>query len=71
MEISPEWIFGVIGTLAGIICDSLSVMIKDQRKIVDTLQDDIDRLLKGLREWLRVYGKRGEWWKFTECHPAS
>ena len=61
----------MIGTLAGIICDSLSVMIKDQCKIVDTLQDDIDRLLKRLREWLRVYGKSGGWWKFTDCHPTS
>lgn len=37
MEIPAEWILGVISTLAGIIYNSLSVRIKDQSKIIDTL----------------------------------
>lgn len=54
MEISPEWILGVlailagvISTLAGIIYNSLSARIKDQNKIIDKLQDDVDRLSQG------------------------
>jgi hypothetical protein len=54
MEISPEWILGVlailagvISTLAGIIYTSLSSRIKDQSKIIDKLQDDVDRLSQG------------------------
>ncbi|YCM47034.1 hypothetical protein V2O64_24640 (plasmid) [Verrucomicrobiaceae bacterium 227] len=47
MEIPAEWILGVIGTLAGIIYHSLSSRIKDQSKIIDKLQGDIDRLSKG------------------------
>lgn len=54
MGISPEWILGVlailagvISTLAGIIYSSLSSRIKDQSKIIDKLQDDVDRLSQG------------------------
>ena len=54
MEISPEWVLGVlailagvISTLAGIIYNSLSSRIKDQNRIIDKLQDDVDRLSQG------------------------
>jgi outer membrane murein-binding lipoprotein Lpp len=54
MEISTEWILGsilglagVIATMAKLIYDSLSAQIKSQNKIIDKLQDDVDRMSKG------------------------
>ena len=54
MEISTEWILGsflalagVIATMAKLIYNSLSDQIKSQNKIIDNLQNDVDRLSKG------------------------
>lgn len=54
MEISPEWILGtlvglggVIATLAGIIYNTTNQRLAMQDKIIERLQDDVDRLSKG------------------------
>lgn len=54
MEIPPEWILGSIVALGGIIAtmaqtidNSLSKQIDHQNRIIENLQDDVDRLSKG------------------------
>ena len=54
MQVPAEWLLavilglgGVIATLAGIIYKSLSQRITDQNKIIEKLQEDVDRLSKG------------------------
>ena len=54
MEISAEWILGVllglggvIATLAGIIYSSMSKRLEIQDRIIEKLQDDVDRLSQG------------------------
>ncbi len=54
MEISPEWILGVLAILAGVISTLAGIIYKlmvgrltAQDKIIENLQDDIDRLSKG------------------------
>ena len=54
MEISPEWILGaivalggVIASLAGIIFKLMTSRLTAQDKIIENLQDDVDRLSKG------------------------
>ena len=54
MEISAEWILGVVlglgsivATLAGIIYKSLNNRLTVQDTIISRLQDDVDRLASG------------------------
>ena len=54
MEVSPEWILGVfailgavISTLAGIIYKIMVGRLAAQDRIIEGLQDDVDRLSQG------------------------
>jgi len=65
IEIPVAWMLstlialgGVIATLAGIIYSSLSTRLTAQEKIIERLQDDIDRLSKGCGQQLCLWKHR-------------
>ncbi len=66
MEISPEWILGifailgaVISTLAGIIYKIMVGRLEAQDKIIENLQDDVDRLSQGCGLAQCIWKERG------------
>lgn len=66
MEVSPEWILGifailgaVISTLAGIIYKIMVARLEAQDKIIENLQDDVDRLSQGCGLAQCIWKERG------------